>query len=172
MGIKTIGYGHACHVHNCRIPLNGKYNVPLTRATAEALLKEDLRTHENCVKNHVTYSNLNANQFSALTSFTFNLGCGSLKSSTLLQKLNSGDVTGASNEFKRWVRAGGKVLKGLVRRRAAEEKLFCDGSSCGSGDSGGSVTCTGKALAGLNIRYACIYVTWLDYISYLIQCRS
>lgn len=132
--------------------------MPLTKASGEALLKEDLKSYENCVKGAVTYSKLTANQFSALTSFTFNLGCGSLKSSTLLKKLNSGDVTGASNEFKKWVYAGGKVLQGLVRRRAAERRLFCNGSSCGGGGGGGSKSCTGKATTGLNIRWEVCFI--------------
>lgn len=114
------------------MPLNGKYNVPLTRTTGEALLKDDLSSpgrYEDCVKNAVTYNNLNGNQYSALVSFTFNLGCGSLRSSTLLQKLNRGDVQGAADEFKRWNKAGGKVLPVLVKRRVAEEMLFSEGEA-------------------------------------------
>lgn len=153
VGIKTIGYGHGCHVYNCNVPLNGKYKVPLTQATGESLLKEDLKSYENCVKGAVTYGSLNANQFSALTSFTFNLGCGSLKSSTLLKKINGGDVTGASKEFAKWVNAGGKPLPGLVRRREAERKLFCTGSTCGGSGGGGGTSCVGKTTAGINIRY-------------------
>lgn len=117
------------------MPLNGKYSVPLTTATGEALLKDDLSwpgRYEDCVKNAVTYKNLNENQYSALVSFTFNLGCGSLRRSTLLKKLNKGNVQGAGDEFKRWNKAGGKVLPGLVRRRAAEKKLFCSGGVCTS----------------------------------------
>ena len=67
---------------------------------------------------------LNPNQFGALTSFTYNLGAGNLRSSTLLRKLNAGDYAGAAAEFARWNKAGGKVLKGLTRRRAAERALF------------------------------------------------
>lgn len=67
---------------------------------------------------------LSQGQFDALTSFTFNLGAGALASSTLLKKLNAGDCAGAQKEFGRWVHAGGEVLQGLVRRRAAEAKLF------------------------------------------------
>lgn len=67
---------------------------------------------------------LNQNQFDALASFTYNLGETNLSSSTLLKKLNAKDYTGASNEFLKWNRAGGKVLNGLVRRREAERNLF------------------------------------------------
>lgn len=63
-------------------------------------------------------------QFDALVCFTYNLGIGNLKSSTLLKKLKAGDKAGAAEEFLRWNKAGGKVLAGLTRRREAERKLF------------------------------------------------
>jgi GH24 family phage-related lysozyme (muramidase) len=67
---------------------------------------------------------LTDNQFGALVSFTFNLGRGNLAKSTLLRKLNGGDYDGAAIEFNKWNKAGGKVLAGLVARRAAEAELF------------------------------------------------
>ena len=67
---------------------------------------------------------LTENQFGALVSFTYNVGSGNLKASTLRQKLNRGDYAGAADEFPKWRRAGGKILRGLVRRRAAERALF------------------------------------------------
>lgn len=59
----------------------------------------------------------------ALGSFVYNVGQGAFTKSTLLRKLNAGDVPGACAELKRWVYAGGKVLAGLVKRRNAEYKL-------------------------------------------------
>lgn len=59
----------------------------------------------------------------ALGSFVYNVGQGAFAKSTLLRKLNAGDVPGACAELKRWVYAGGKVLGGLVKRRNAEYKL-------------------------------------------------
>ena len=67
---------------------------------------------------------LTENQFGSLVSFTYNVGSGNLKASTLRQKLNRGDVEGALLEFPKWRRAGGKILLGLVRRREAEKQLF------------------------------------------------
>ena len=67
---------------------------------------------------------LTDNQFAALASFTFNLGRGSLAKSTLLRKLNARDYNGAAEEFHKWNKAGGKVLGGLVARRAAEAEHF------------------------------------------------
>ena len=78
---------------------------------------------EKAVTRNVTVQ-LNQDQFDALVSFTFNLGEGNLKQSTLLQKVNAGDFAGAAKEFPRWNKAGGQVLPGLVRRRASEALLF------------------------------------------------
>lgn len=73
---------------------------------------------------------LTQGQLDALTSFTYNLGVGNYRRSTLLRKLNAGDYCGAAAEFPRWNRAGGKVLKGLVKRRAIEQARFLEGLSC------------------------------------------
>ena len=66
--------------------------------------------------------------FDALVSFTFNLGAGTLKRSTLLKKLNRNDIDGAAAEFDRFIYAGGKIMRGLVRRRAAEKEIFLNGN--------------------------------------------
>lgn len=85
VGIKTIGYGHACHANSC----GPEIKPPLTEAQATELLITDLqRSYEPCVEKAVTVP-LNDNQFSALVSFVFNLGCGAFKSSTLLRRLNA-----------------------------------------------------------------------------------
>lgn len=68
---------------------------------------------------------LNSNEFSALCCFVYNVGIGALKGSTLLKKLNAGaDKKEVAKEFGKWTKAGGKELKGLVRRRKAEAELF------------------------------------------------
>ena len=64
------------------------------------------------------------NQFDALVCFAYNLGVGALKGSTLLRRHLAGDTAGAAGEFAKWVRAGGRVLPGLVKRRAAEAALY------------------------------------------------
>jgi len=113
-GIWTIGYGHTTGV---------KQGMTITQAQADAYLKNDLSKYEGYVSKYVKVS-LNQNQFDALVSFTYNCGGGALQSSTLLKKLNSGDYAGAANEFPRWNKSNGRVLSGLVKRRAAEQKLF------------------------------------------------
>lgn len=94
-----------------------------TKAEAIATLKQDLAGYENSV-NKLVKVPLNANQYGALVSFTYNLGEGNLAKSTLLKKLNAGDYAGAAAEFEKWNRAAGKVLAGLTRRRKAEAQLF------------------------------------------------
>ncbi|MEO1068203.1 MAG: lysozyme [Cyanobacteria bacterium J06638_6] len=115
----TIGYGHTSAAGAPRV----YPGLTITRSDAENILKRDLGKYEQAVVNAVTRP-LTSDQFSALVSFTFNVGAGNLRSSTLLRKLNAGDVTGASNEFSRWVYAAGRVLAGLQRRRRAERALF------------------------------------------------
>ena len=95
----------------------------ITAAEAELLLTVDLSRFEIGVSKLVKVF-LNQNQFDALVCFSFNLGLGSLGGSTLLKKLNLGDYTGASLEFPKWTHAGGVILPGLVKRRAAEKALF------------------------------------------------
>lgn len=63
-------------------------------------------------------------QFDALVSFAYNVGLGNLNSSTLLKKHKAGDYKGAALEFAKWVKAAGKTLPGLVRRRGAEAELY------------------------------------------------
>lgn len=123
VGVWTIGYGHTSGVYQ---------GMTITEEEAIAFLRQDLKTAENAVNSNVTYG-INQNQFDALVSFTFNVGTGNFTSSTLLKKLNAGDVNGAANEFDRWIYAGGQVLEGLVRRRAAEKQMFLSGSWEGGG---------------------------------------
>ena len=112
-GVWTIGYGHTKGV--------GPLDCPLTHDEACALLEQDLVTYADEVEQFLKVP-VTQNQFDALVSFHYNTGA--LGTSTLLKKLNSGFVDSAANEFLRWTKAKGKVLAGLVRRRAAEMELF------------------------------------------------
>ncbi len=114
VAIHTIGYGHTLGV--CR-------GDTCTQEQAEQWLKEDARHAENCVNHSVSVA-LTQNEFDALVSFVFNLGCGALTGSTLLRKLNDGDPNGAGDQFGRWNKTGGIVLAGLMARRKAEADLF------------------------------------------------
>lgn len=114
VGIWTIGYGTTRGVYP---------GMQITEAQAEQLLRNDVQRFEAAVRQLVTVP-LDTDEFSALVSFTYNVGEGAFANSTLLRKLNQGDREGASNEFLRWVNAGGRVLPGLERRRKAERALF------------------------------------------------
>lgn len=119
VGVWTIGYGWTQ-------PVDGKpirAGMTIKQETAERLLKTGLVSYESDVSRLVKVG-LTQGQFDALVSFTYNLGARSLSTSTLLRKLNAGDYAGASDEFLRWNKAGGKVLNGLTRRREAERALF------------------------------------------------
>jgi GH24 family phage-related lysozyme (muramidase) len=119
VGVWTIGYGHTSAAGDPQV-FAGQ---TISEAQAEAILKKDLEMFENGVRDLVKVP-VNSDQFSALVSFSFNLGLGALGGSTLLKKLNAGDYQGAADEFPRWVKAGGQTLPGLVKRRNAERALF------------------------------------------------
>ena len=117
-GVWTIGYGSTGGVRR---------GMTITRDQAVLRLYHDLDTAESAVNSRVTVP-LSQPQFDALVSLVFNIGGGAFRKSTLLQKLNAGDYSGAANEFMRWVKAKGRVLGGLVTRRTAERALFESGS--------------------------------------------
>lgn len=91
-----------------------------------AVLASHLRSHILSLYERYTanasYWQLNQNQFDALVSFAFNLGCGNLRN--IADDLNKNDFSGATANMKKYVNAGGNVLPGLVRRRNAEVELF------------------------------------------------
>lgn len=112
--VPTIGWGSTKGV---------KLGDVWTQEQADAALLDDLEDAENCVNRQVKVP-LQQEEFDALVSLVFNIGCGNFSGSTLLRKLNDSDYDGASQEFQRWCKQKGKVLTGLVRRRFAEAKLF------------------------------------------------
>jgi len=94
-----------------------------TQEQADARFLEDIAWVEDCVNRAVT-ALLEPNEFDALCSLCFNIGCRNFSGSTLVKLLNSGDYDGASAQFKVWNKQRGAVLAGLTNRRAAEESLF------------------------------------------------
>lgn len=114
VNVLTIGWGHTGKVWP---------GMTITQEQADALLSADLARFEAGVAKLAKVS-LAQHEFDALVSFAFNCGLGNLESSTLLRKLNAGDKAAAGAEFPRWNKAGGKVLRGLTRRREAERAMF------------------------------------------------
>lgn len=116
-GVLTIGYGHTGS--------DVKEGSRVSREEAENLLTRDLERFEKDILKMVKVE-LTQNQFDALVSFTYNVGSGALKGSTLLKKLNAGSYMEAADEFLKWTKAGGKELPGLVKRRRTERALFLE----------------------------------------------
>lgn len=114
VGIWTIGYGTTRGV---------RPGQEISEAQAVKFLQEDLTRFEKSI-NGVVRVAINDNQFSALACFTYNVGSGAFRSSTLLKKLNASNIRGAADELLRWDKAGGRTLAGLTRRRKAERALF------------------------------------------------
>jgi lysozyme len=112
----TAGWGHS-----------GPDVIPsktYTLTQALAWLLADVAAAENVVTHHVTYP-LNQNQFSALVSFVFNVGGGKFTGSTLLRKVNAGDLAGVPLQLGRWIYgSSNRVMPGLIKRRRAEAALW------------------------------------------------
>lgn len=128
--VPTCCYGHTDAAGDPKFAATK--DKKFTVAEGREILAKDLEPVIRAVRSRVKVP-LNDNQIGALVSFTFNLGSGNFAKSTLLKKVNAGDFAGAAKEFPRWNRAAGKVLKGLVRRRAAEQALFLSEAFSGPG---------------------------------------
>lgn len=122
-GVWTIGYGTTV--------INGKpvrRGMVCNKEQAQEWLENDanrfLESIERLIREDVE---LNQNQIDSLASFVYNVGIGNFKKSTLLKQLNEGFNVLAAEEFKRWNKGGGRVLGGLVDRRAEEARLFTSG---------------------------------------------
>ena len=113
-GYWTIGYGHI---------KSAKEGKTIGQNEADVLLAKDLEEFESYVNGMVKVS-LEQNEFDALVCWTFNLGPTNLSSSTLLKVLNQDKKNEVPAQIKRWNKAGGEVLEGLIRRREAEALLF------------------------------------------------
>ena len=113
-GVWTIGYGHTKDV---------KEGDRINKDEANYLLEEEMIEYEGYI-NDIVEVPLEQNQFDALTSWVYNLGSSNLMSSTMLTLLNEGKYDEVPQQIKRWNKAGGKVLDGLVLRREAEALLF------------------------------------------------
>tara|TARA_A100000172_G_scaffold21007_1_gene11967 strand:- start:1863 stop:2300 length:438 start_codon:yes stop_codon:yes gene_type:complete len=113
-GVWTIGYGHTKDV---------KEGDKINKEEADYLLQEEMIEYESYINDFVEVP-LNQNQFDALCSWVYNLGPTNLKNSTMLKVLNEEKYVDVPQEIKRWNKAGGEVLDGLIKRREAEAKMF------------------------------------------------
>ena len=114
VGVWTIGYGHT---------RSARQGMVITQAQADELLALDVAAHAAGVYKALQVK-LEQHQFDAVVSLAFNVGVSAVRNSTLMKMINRGDVKPAAAQFDRWNKAGGKVLAGLTRRRAAERKMY------------------------------------------------
>jgi lysozyme len=119
VGIWTIGYGHTSAAGAPKVSPGMK----ITEAEAERILRNDLAKFERAVADAVSVP-LNDNQFSALVSFCFNVGPGGFRRSSVLRCVNDRQFDLVPGRLALWNKGGGKVLRGLVRRRMEEGELF------------------------------------------------
>ena len=114
VGVWTIGYGHTKNI---------KEGMTISKEQADNMLLNELDEYCEYVEKAVDVT-LKQCEFDALVAWTYNLGSTNLNNSTMLKVLNAGDKEDVPAQMKRWNKAGGKVLEGLVRRREAEAALF------------------------------------------------
>ena len=134
-GLWTIGYGHVLYPDQARLKtperalydIKPEHNRVFEYDEIDELLEQDLQRFQDGVSRLCPASNDSQSHFDAMVAFAFNVGLGNLQSSTLRMKYNRGDIEGTADEFLKWTKASGKVLKGLVRRREAERALFLTG---------------------------------------------
>ena len=115
VGVWTVGVGHTGP--------DVLAGMHITDDDVDRLLRDDVAEAEACVENHCDVA-LSQNQFDALVSFVFNLGCQAFRNSTLLRLLNQGRYAEAAQQFRRWTHAGEWVSPGLVTRRKDEAEMF------------------------------------------------
>lgn len=152
-GIWTIGYGHTA---------TAREGMTITKAEAEKLLADDLRDFEEGVSKAVEVP-LSENQFAALVAWTYNVGIGAMRKSTLIRRLNAGDYAAVPAELAKWNKVRGKPVRGLANRRAAEAGLWARGSHVTSRevlpDSENAAVSTGTGKAAIGVGAAGVLST-------------
>ena len=128
----TVGVGHVLYPDQGKLKLDDRKGYALketdnrvwTQEEVDALLRSDLARFEQGVARMCPAATDHQGRFDALVSFSFNVGLGTLQRSTLRAKFNRGDLNGAAQEFMKFTKAGGKILKGLVNRRNDEVRMY------------------------------------------------
>ncbi|MBA3597497.1 MAG: lysozyme [Methylibium sp.] len=119
-GVPTIGYGATHYLDGRRVQLS---DPPITREAGERLLLRMIEQTYMPAVLQLCPGVRNANRLAALIDFTFNLGAGNLRASTLRKRVNADRWNDVPPELRKWNKAGGRVLRGLVIRREAEAAL-------------------------------------------------
>lgn len=119
VGVWTVGYGHTGRAG----PPEVTPDTTITEQEARALLKREAESFADAVR-PLFKRKLNTDQFSALVSFAYNVGMKNFARSSVLKAVNAGDDAAVARRLALWIKAGGRVWPGLVRRRAAEAAMF------------------------------------------------
>jgi lysozyme len=128
----TVGVGHVLYPEQAKLPMEDRIKYPIrpensrlfTMEEVDAILQKDLDRFVTGVLRYCPSAVNSQGWLDALVSFSFNVGLGTLQRSTLRQKHNRGDYAGAADEFLKYSKAGGKVLKGLENRRKDERAVY------------------------------------------------
>jgi GH24 family phage-related lysozyme (muramidase) len=131
----TVGVGHVIDPSHAAVKYEERRTLPipdgwdriLSMGEVDAILAQDLARFERGVARLCPSAVNHQGRFDALVSFSFNVGLGNLQRSSLRMKHNRGEFDEAADEFMKWSKAGGKVLKGLVNRRRDEQRLYLRG---------------------------------------------
>lgn len=119
-GVPTIGYGSTFYADGSKVKMGDK----ITKQQAEILLQIEIENIKSQIERKI-FVPINENQLSAIVSMAYNIGVSAFLKSTLLKKINARSPRiEIEAEFLKWVRAGGKVVKGLQNRRQKEVELF------------------------------------------------
>ena len=118
--IPTIGYGNTFYSDGRKVKLGEQISKSDALELLEIVANKDFA--DKIFPSIIVP--VTQNQFDAMVSLAYNIGVGNFLKSTLLKKVNAGDFIGASEEFLKWNKSGGKPLSGLTRRRKRERELF------------------------------------------------
>ena len=133
--IWSVGVGHVIDPTHIAVKFDERRNLPipegwdriLSMGEVDTILAQDLQRFERGVARLCPSAVNHQGRFDALVSFAFNVGLGNLQRSSLRMKHNRGEFEEAADEFMKWTKAGGKILKGLVNRRLDEQRLYLRG---------------------------------------------
>ncbi len=134
VGVWTIGYGHTSMAGAPFV----SPKLKISRQQGEKILARDAEKFARKIRPLITVD-LSDNQFSALVSFAYNVGVGGFRKSSVLQRVNARRFDAVPHRLSLWVKAGGRTLKGLVRRRAAEGELFVGNAAAHAQESSAPV---------------------------------
>lgn len=120
-GVATIGYGTTMYPNGQKVTMDDK---PATVEDAEVYLEHEMLNCQSKALKYCPGLSCDENRLAAVTDFIYNLGPGQFQNSTLRRRINQQDWPEVKKELMRWVRGGGKILPGLVKRRVVEAKLI------------------------------------------------